>query len=66
MKFVNLIFTILVSIKLYFTHTFDIKSSISNKNSPFSIPIFLENKSTIKKSSIVFHLINPEKIKAIR
>jgi len=50
MKFVILIFTILVNIKLSFTRYFDVSNSIASKNSPFSMPIFLEKKSFSKQA----------------
>ena len=50
MKFVILFFTILVNFKLIFCRLFAINSSISGKNSPFTMPSFLEKKSFSKKS----------------
>lgn len=49
MKFVILIFALLVNIKLCFKKLFDAKNSLSNQNYHSFNPIFLESRNKINK-----------------
>lgn len=51
MKFIILLFTILVNIKLYCSKLYELKNSLSGGHSEFKSPIFLEKKSFSKKST---------------